>query len=194
MGKVPVFGCDATRTGPRNYERILNPRCCWQEDGHGVRCDQPCEEGLPVCWHHGFAISLRMVHLTRERTRNQEPPDDADEWPSDEELDAQAEDARSNRQAFVYYLMLSPTTVKIGTTRHLRARIAAHGSELQYVVALEHGSFDVEKARHEQFPMERHGVKEVFTLSDALRQHIENLAPQRDELFALATKRFNDAG
>lgn len=181
MGTVPAFGRDATRIGPRNYERILAPRCIWREDGD--RCDEPCEEGIPVCWHHGFAICMRMAHASREHA--QQPPDDADEWPNDEEQPEP--ETRPQAQAFVYYLMLSPTTVKIGTTRNLRARIAAHRSELQYVVALELGSFDAEKARHEQFPMERHGVKEVFTLSDALKQHIETLVPQRDELLALAT-------
>ena len=78
--------------------------------------------------------------------------------------------------------------VKIGTTRDLKSRIRQHGSKLQYVVALELGGRELEKARHDQFPMERHGVREIFTVSPELREHIEKLVPMRDELMELALK------
>ena len=85
-------------------------------------------------------------------------------------------------QAYVYYLMLGPETVKIGTTRNLPDRVLQLRTEMQYVVAVEHGSFDVERERHREFAPERIGSREDFRLSERLKAHIESLMPKRDEL------------
>jgi predicted GIY-YIG superfamily endonuclease len=194
MANNSPFGRDANHLSPHSkttMQRILDPRCVWRDHPTDRTCGNRCVEDTPVCEWHGMIITTRM--LERSRARNEAPPDDADRWPTEDEREAERQEdlrlqleIRNSTQCFVYYLLLSPTTVKIGTTRDLRTRIKTHGSELQYVVALERGSYDVEKARHEQFPMERHGTKEVFTISDALRRHIESLAPHRDELVAYA--------
>lgn len=167
------------RTDAISYTRPDGSTCAFGE------CNHETFAGLPVCFMCALMIGKFMRELMDyDRDHPMQGPDEPPEF-TDEPRDLRP-------QAFVYYLMLSPTTVKIGTTRNLPQRITSHGSQLQYVVALELGGRDVEKARHDQFPMERHGVIEVFTLSDALKAHIETLAPQRDELFALATKRFSD--
>lgn len=176
-----AFNSPARRLGPlsvEGLEKLLDPRCIWWEDFE--RCGRQCVEGIPVCHAHGLRIAARMVAVVREKYERE-----SGDEPVPDEIDLFADP----REAFVYYLMLSPTTVKIGTTRDLPTRIKTHGSELQYVVALERGSYDLERARHDQFPMERHGVKEVFTISDDLRRHIEDLASSRDELMAVATRR-----
>lgn len=143
----------------------VNPRCVWK----GCRQDQL--EGLQVCFAHGLHISSVFRKLI-----------DADLEPLP---------PRPPDQPYVYYLMISPTTVKIGTTRNLEQRLSAMRSEAQYVVALERGSFDVERQRHKQFTAERRGAREDFHLSDALKSHIDRLLPMRDELMAeaLASKR-----
>jgi hypothetical protein len=139
-------------------------------------CKDDCFAGLPVC----FVCALMIGKFMRDLMHlEDESPMLGPDEPAEPAL-------RPERQAFVYYLMLTPTTVKIGTTRDLKSRIGQHGSELQYVVALELGGRELERHRHDQFPMERHGVREVFTISAALKRHIESIAPQRDDLMRLA--------
>lgn len=150
---------------------------------HFGDCNDDCYAGLPVC----FMCALMIMRFMRELLDGMaaRPPLDTDLLGEDEDVPVDVQPPQSP-QHFVYYLMLDPTTVKIGTTRNLARRIGQHGSSLQYVVALELGGHELERARHDQFPMERHGIKEVFTISDALRQHIESITPQRDELMKLA--------
>jgi hypothetical protein len=79
--------------------------------------------------------------------------------------------------------MLSPVTVKIGTTANLRKRISSLRTELQYIVAVEPGGREIERQRHVQFKAERrYSQREDFELSDALKRHIDQLAPQREEV------------
>ena len=87
----------------------------------------------------------------------------------------------------VYYLMVGPSTVKIGTTVNLAQRIKQLRTDLQYVVALEPGSHTLETQRHREFAVERIGRRENFRLSDRLKAHIESLQPRRDELVNMAT-------
>lgn len=93
--------------------------------------------------------------------------------------------------AFVYYLMIGPETVKIGTTRQLATRMEQLRTEMQYVVALERGSYELERQRHREFADERIGKREHFRITPRLRQHIAELVPQRDELMIEATTRRN---
>lgn len=90
---------------------------------------------------------------------------------------------------YVYYLMVGPATVKIGTTRCLPKRIKQLRSELQYVVAIERGGRETEKSRHNQFADERRPGprREDFMLSDRLKDHINSLLPMREEIMAEAT-------
>ena len=75
----------------------------------------------------------------------------------------------------VYYLMLSATTLKIGTTGDLVRRVRSLRTDMQYVVAVEPGSYEVERQRHKTFAAERLGRREDFHLSDLLSDHIKNL-------------------
>jgi hypothetical protein len=88
---------------------------------------------------------------------------------------------------YVYYLMVAPEVVKIGTTTNLPRRVRELRSELQYVVAIEKGGFTLENQRHKQFSEERTvRLRENFRLSNRLKSHIEELMPTRDELIAEA--------
>jgi hypothetical protein len=73
---------------------------------------------LPVCVVHAFVISHR-VHTAWERYSDSvDMQTDSPVLPS-----------------FVYYLMVGPSTVKIGTTTNLKLRLNALRADLQYVVA-----------------------------------------------------------
>jgi hypothetical protein len=138
---------------------------------HGCH-DHPAV-GTYVCFPHALSITedfeqmLKLYASTPPETEIQKP----------------------EAAGYVYYLMVGPTTVKIGTTRNLADRVAQLRSELQYVVAVERGSFDIERARHLEFADERIDKREHFRLSAKLKAHIESLVPQRDDLIAEATAR-----
>jgi hypothetical protein len=174
VNRIPSFSRDAARVGPIT-KRDVNTRCIWRD------CNAQQAEDIPVCLDHGLRIAAQIMHMMRSRD---EKPADAAEWPSDEEYWALGEPP----QHFVYYLMISPTTVKIGTSRQLWQRIRSLRSEMQYVVALERGGRELERRRHLEFADERrHKQREDFELSDRLKQHIDALQPQRDELVRIAT-------
>jgi hypothetical protein len=127
--------------------------------------------GTYVCIHHAVEISDDVTEMY-ERMSGVANPRPMPTFPP-----------------FVYYLMLGPATVKIGTTRDVTARVQQLRSELQYVVALERGSYELERQRHLQFADERLGLKEDFRLSDRLKAHVEALMPDRDEILKEATAR-----
>lgn len=149
------------------------PRCSWPG------CDAPPFPGIPVCLTHGFMIS---DHLQKVLSLKR-----------DDDISLQFYDVDDDgvplppRRGFVYYLMIGPSTVKIGTTKNLLQRLNALRTDLQYVVAIEPGGYSVESQRHRQFDSERIGRREDFRLSDRLKQHIDELSPNRDEFVSLAT-------
>jgi hypothetical protein len=61
-------------------------------------------------------------------------------------------------------------------------------TNMQYVVAIELGGWELEHQRHREFSEERIGRREDFRLSDRLKVHIEALQPQRDRLVELASR------
>ncbi|MCA4754804.1 GIY-YIG nuclease family protein [Mycolicibacterium fortuitum] len=137
---------------------------------HG--CPEQPAVGMFVCFDHGMSITRDFDQVLKMYAATPPKPTPQPEFP-----------------AFIYYLMLGPATVKIGTTRNLTDRVAQLRSEIQYVVAIERGSFDVERKRHLEFEAERISSREEFRLSDRLKIHIESLMPQRDELITEATAR-----
>jgi len=162
--------------------RTINARKMWAQDDDVIYKDRircaifGCHSdpmiGTYVCIHHAVEIS-DDVKQTYERWLG---PIDNDWSPP-------------TFPPFVYYLMLGPATVKIGTSRNVVDRIRQLRSDIQYVVALERGSYELERQRHLQFADERLGQREDFRLTDRLKAHIESLIPQRDEILKEATAR-----
>ncbi len=145
----------------------LSPQTDEGADCQVTRCRELRHEDWPVCFAHAMLISRSYDNFMDSLEPIEAPP----------------------KPPFVYYLMVGPTTIKIGTTTDLTRRLSGLRSDLQYVVAIEHGSFDVERQRHREYATERIGSREDFRLSDRLKAHIESLMPQRDELIAEATAR-----
>lgn len=138
---------------------------------HG--CTDSPAVGTFVCFPHALAVTTDFENMLK-RYREANPLEEIQ---------------KPEYQGYVYYLMLGPETVKIGTTRNLPDRVAQLRSDMQYVVALERGSFDVERQRHQEFSAERISHREDFRLSDRLKSHIEALMSDRDDLIAEATAR-----
>lgn len=143
-----------------------------------IRCaihgcpDSPAVDTF-VCLPHAITITGDLNRILKQY-RDAHPVEDID---------------KPEYQGYVYYLMVGPQTVKIGTTRNLTDRVNQLRSDLQYVVALELGTYDTERQRHLEYADERIGKREEFRLSDRLKAHIETLIPQRETLIADATAR-----
>lgn len=138
-------------------------------------CENKAFAGLPVCFPHGVYITshvtdaLEAMGQVSKSSLEDDPP--ADPTPV---------------TGWVYYLMVGPSTVKIGTTKSLSQRLMGLRTDTQYVVAIEHGDRDIERKRHQQFAADRIGRRENFNLSDRLKRHIESLQPARDDLVSEA--------
>jgi hypothetical protein len=127
---------------------------------------------LPLCIGHAVHVHRAVNELLGELI----------------DLHARPSSTRPEPHAWVYYLMLGPATVKIGTTIDLRQRLAQLRTDAQYVVAIERGGLDIERKRLIQFADERIGKRENFRLSERLKEHIEALQPDRDELVEIALR------
>lgn len=130
---------------PGRHQRKWTTAC-------GKAAGTPHTTSYRSCFVHAW-----MVHRQIDELLTENPP------------------TRPAGQPLVYYLALSPTTVKIGTTTNLPQRLTALRSEMQYVLAVEPGGRDVERMRHQQFAAERIGRREDFRVSDALQDHIASL-------------------
>lgn len=150
-------------------------------------CSEPRHSFLPLCFVCAMSLARFMRDLWVESEENPEvvrslSPDQRDELT--EFAASYAPPETPERTSVVYYLMLSPTTVKIGITTNLKLRLSSLRSELQYVVALEIGDRQLERDRHLQFAADRRPGprREDFRLSPALKRHVDQLAPQREEI------------
>jgi len=162
------YGPDASRFENLGsvLDRMAPPRCTWDD------CRDSRYMDMPVCATHAvmiYGIVKRDLGVPSNKIGRLPPSP-----------------PRKN-QPFVYYLMIGPSTVKIGTTMDLLQRLSQLRSEPQYVVGLERGGRELERQRHKQFADERRSRREDFRLSDRLKKHIDELAPNRDELIKLAT-------
>lgn len=164
LSRHSAFGPDANRFDNPHPElsRYDGPTCSWHN------CRAPQFADTPVCLAHAMLIGNRVFAALKT----------CDPATSDYK--------RPEPLSFVYYLMVGPTTVKIGTTTNLPQRLISMRTDAQYVVALERGHFPLERQRHKEFAAERIGRREDFVLSDALKAHIDALIPQRDELIEVA--------
>lgn len=160
-----AWGHDASRFSTR-IKQIPEETSCDNTTENCVwpHCRNEQHSGYPLCFIHMWEASRRFDDILYET----EPA--VSESPT----------------SLVYYLMIAPTTVKIGFTANLFARLQGLRSELQYVVALESGGRELERSRHKQFSAERIGRREDFRLSESLREHITGLQDQRERLIETA--------
>jgi hypothetical protein len=119
--------------------------CVWAD------CINPRHPEMPICFVHAY-----LVHRTVDDILSEDQPE-------------------PYRTHVVYYLALSPTTVKIGTTGDLLARMRGLRTSIQYVLAVEAGDRTVERQRHEQFAAERITRREDFRVSPRLERHIQSI-------------------
>jgi hypothetical protein len=170
---------NSTRYSPwsRDANQLARPPVVEWERCEWFGCHHDRYVHLPLCFDHASFIHGQMASLQRDKLAELskiayppalEPPDEP--------------------QRLVYYLILSPTSVKIGTTGNLKLRLSQLRTDLQYVVAVEWGGRELERQRHLEFATERYGLREDFLLSDRLKAHIESLHPKRDEIIALAAQ------
>lgn len=117
---------------------------------------------MPICFVHAYLVHRQI---------------------DDQLAEEQTEPERTH---VVYYLAMSPNTVKIGTTGDIKGRMRGLRTDIQYVLAVEPGDHTVEHQRHKEFGPDRIGRREDFRVSPELQQHIEQLrrSPYSTEFLA----------
>jgi len=173
---------------------IVLPRCTVQL-AHGEFCDADAAEDMPfpICLHHALQVHQRMKeHRSGEspieayrvdleqRRATYRPGEGADE------RQALLDQAKAD-QSVVYYIRLSADRIKIGTTVNLKLRLTNLHIRRDAVLATEPGSYDLERARHQQFADLR------YTDGKATRQ-LEDFEPGQVLLdhIAMLRKHFGD--
>jgi len=170
------------------------PRCTVQL-ATGEFCDADAAEDMPfpICLHHALQIHKRMrehrsgespidayrVELEQQRAAYR-PGEGSDE------RDAALAQAKAD-QSVVYYIRLHGDRIKIGTTANMTLRLTSLRVRRDAVLATEPGSYDLERARHQQFADLR------YTDGKANRQ-LEDFAPAQVLLdhIAMLRKHFGD--
>jgi len=190
VGREPLYrcGCRAavTITG---YAPPLNTQCpIIYEDGH--RCRRPKKPGEYTCAECAFIIARATLEVPSQRQRLAKveafvmmEEDRSALFRADRERrDAFFDDIRQ-RQALiechvVYYALIKPGVIKIGTTRNLARRMNDLRLSFSDALAAEPGDERLEKMRHHEFGdlRVRQGTRhEDFHDSDRLRAHIATL-------------------
>jgi len=173
---------------------IVLPRCTVQL-AHGEFCDADAAEDMPfpICLHHALQLHKRMKEhhsgeSLEERYRVDLEQRRADWRPSEVSTEQAAALAQARAdQAVVYYIRLPGDRIKIGTTTNMTIRLTGLRVRSGAVLATEPGSYDLERARHQQFADLR------YTDGKANRQ-LEDFAPGQDLLdhITMLRKHFGD--
>lgn len=113
------------------------------------------------------ALTEAMARQSRERHLRKK---------QDALMESMRSEADPDSDGWVYYMRINGH-IKIGYTKNLRQRSRAYppGTEL---LAVEPGTREVEKLRHEQFSRFLAQGREWFAESESLTAHIESLADQ----------------
>ena len=158
----PLHGNSAQLGRP--FEDVCAWPSCWVET----------HPALPLCRRHALKTYKVMREEYEELVGTVFPKPDTSDMPEREDT------------SLVYYLRLGPHTVKIGTTKNLTQRICHLRTDMDYLMAVEPGSLELEKRRHGEFAPERLGRREDFRLTPRLHEHIDKLAsvPANQELLA----------
>jgi hypothetical protein len=93
--------------------------------------------------------------------------------------------ARAKQHSGVVYYMRTADTVKIGTTTSISTRFTSLGAE--GILAIEHGSYDVEGQRHRQFAHLRERG-EWFSFSPEIAEHVVAVRARFAELMGISTE------
>ena len=175
-------------------DHIVLPRCTVQL-ATGEFCDADAAEDMPfpICLHHALQLHKRMKEhrggeSLEERYRVDLEQRRAAYRPGEgsEERQALLAQAKAD-QSVVYYIRLSADRIKIGTTTNMTMRLSGLRVRRDAVLATEPGSYDLERARHQQFADLR------YTDGKASRQ-LEDFAPEQVLLdhIAMLREHFGD--
>lgn len=123
---------------------------CTIEFDTGRFCDAPSAPGspFPICTNHAVALYKWMNGMVSEVMENHQQYPDIHNAVVDHVADEGY--ARANTVAHRVYYIRCGDLVKIGTTRHLAARMHAYPPDAE-LLAVERGGEALEISRHHQF-------------------------------------------
>lgn len=107
----------------------------------------------------------------------------------EEQRKASDRKADARKVCVVYYALLRPGIVKIGTSTQLPVRMESFRVPAQNVLAAEPGYFKLENARHRQFADVRiDRNREDFELDDRLQAHIDKVRSIHGDPYELVAR------
>lgn len=162
--------------GPKRvYDITCQP--CGLKIARSALADPESRELLAVQFEQGELLRIRKEERERQR---QEAATKSEEWNRRE---------RVRRVCVVYYCLLRPGVVKIGTTVQLAIRIDSFRVPASAVLAAEPGHFQLDNLRHRQFAGLRIDPnREDFRLDDTLRAHIDKVRAAHGDPYELVTR------
>lgn len=160
--RCPVFKGNRACNAPKAPEREI--------------CD-PCAEAI-ASWALAdpeIADRLAASSVRREYARRQQVARENHHAERQAELERVEYEKSLTDYNVVYYALVRPGIVKIGTTRHLESRMTALRIESRdHVLAAEPGTKKLERVRHRQFAhLQRGQYREDFELAEELQRHID---------------------
>lgn len=153
----------ANEPDPDSFFDICTEHWAQIIEDHARRITEPhllAEVSCPVCRRTiltgpGAPVACANPHCWEDAWWSQPAPDETTET--------------RNGTAWIYYIRFGDR-IKIGTTTSLKGRLASLPHD--EILALEPGSYDLERARHREFaPMLVDGQREWFHDSSTLRDH-----------------------
>lgn len=160
----------------RGVGRTLPPReTCTAQRRNGSFCDSHAMAGapFPICARHAIRVFEFIADELKSRTTTAGALDALRTFTANHATNVKRAPFNPQPEC-VYYVQVGPH-IKIGHTMHLKARMEAYPRTAR-LLAVEYGSVTLEKQRHRQFGEDRETGREWFRASQALMQHIEELA------------------
>lgn len=164
-------------------------------------CNGPKLPDYPLCEQHMVMVSRLAVHVPEIMEQLAEDLASVDfRRAHQDQLEKRRAEERARSDAYnqreqarkvcvVYYCLLRPGVVKIGTSVQLAARVDSFRLSASAVLAAEPGHFRLENLRHRQFPAQRiDPEREDFRLDDELQAHIDKVRAQHGDPYELVTR------
>ena len=147
---------------------------CTAQKGSGEFCDAPSmpDVPFPICGQHAYRLWRRLSEIVTEAERDKLRILTLAFEQIDEKR-AREDRRRASADHVVYYVLVGDL-LKIGTTSRLKARLAQFPPNKK-LLAVEPGSYELERKRHVEFAdLLAHG-NEWFRFEGALIEHVQNM-------------------
>lgn len=162
--------------GPKNPDHVVCEPCSVMLAGIALaipeQAEQLADSRASIDFHQRYESQFSLFMEKREEKQRQFNRQEA-----------------ARKVCVVYYALLRPGVVKIGTTTQLGIRMDSFRVPAENVLAAEPGHYKLEAQRHKLFAEQRiNGNYEDFRLDDQLQAHIDKVRAAHGDPYELVTR------